>query len=108
MENNDNKEKFSFDIRQDVAKGNYSNLSIITHSLSEFVVDFATMLPGMNKPEVTSRILMTPENAKKFLVALQDNISKYESQNGEIRLGSPNLPKNTIPFGFNPNNTPEA
>ena len=97
MENNDNKEKFSFDIRQDVAKVNYYNLSIITHSLSEFVVDFATMLPGMNKPEVTSRILMTPENAKKFLVALQDNISKYEAHFGPIKFyGEPKL---TFPMG---------
>ena len=51
---------------------------------------------------------MTPEHAKRLLLALKDNIGKYEAQNGEIRLGTPGLPKNTIPFGFNPNNTPEA
>lgn len=66
------------------------------------------MLPGYPKAQVVSRVIMTPEHAKRLLLALSDNISKYESQNGEIRLGSPNLPKNTIPFGFGGPNTPEA
>ena len=97
MENNDNKEKFSFNIKQDVASGSYSNLTIITHSAAEFIFDFATMLPGLAKPEVTNRILMNPENAKKLLLALQDNISKYESHFGPIKFSEG--PKMTFPLG---------
>ena len=84
MENE--KKGISIDIKPDIAKGTYSNLAIITHSRSEFIVDFATNLPGLPKPEIVSRLLMTPEHAKRLLNALQDNIIKYESQFGIIDL----------------------
>ena len=87
MENNE--KKLSFELKQDVAKGTYSNLVIITHSHSEFILDFATMLPGLPKPEVSNRIIMSPEHAKRLLLALKDNIEKYENQNGTISLGEP-------------------
>lgn len=92
------KEKgFSIDIKPEVAHGSYSNLAIITHSHSEFILDFATMLPGLAKPEVGNRIIMTPEHAKRLFLALQDNINKYESQIGPIALGGE--PKATFPMG---------
>lgn len=59
-----NEKEFSIELKPDVAKGSYSNLAIITHSHSEFIIDFATMLPGLPKPEVSNRIIMTPEHAK--------------------------------------------
>ena len=92
-----NEKEFSIELKQDVAKGSYSNLAIITHSHSEFIIDFATMLPGLQKPEVGNRIIMTPEHAKRLFLALQDNIAKYESQNGQIEFA--NSPKATFPMG---------
>jgi len=83
----------------EIAKGTYSNLAIITHSQSEFVVDFARMLPGYPKPDICSRIIMTPDNAKKLLLALRDNLEKYESLYGSIEI---NGPKGTFPMGFGP------
>lgn len=81
--------KITLDIKPEIAKGIYSNLAIITHSRSEFVLDFAAMLPGMAKPEVVHRTLMTPDHAKRLLNALQDNIIKYENQFGVIDVDSP-------------------
>ena len=92
-----NEKEFSIELKQEVAKGSYSNLAIITHSHSEFIIDFATMLPGLPKPEVGNRIIMTPEHAKRLYLALQDNITKYESQNGPIVLPESN--KGTFPMG---------
>ena len=92
-----NEKEFSIELKQEVAKGSYSNLAIITHSHSEFIIDFATMLPGIPKPEVSNRIIMTPEHAKRLFLALQDNLNKYESQHGQITLGGE--PKATFPMG---------
>ena len=92
-----NEKELSIELKPDVAKGTYSNLAIITHSRSEFIIDFASMLPGLPKPEVNNRIIMNPEHAKRLLYALQDNISKYESQNGPIVL--PEANKGTFPMG---------
>ena len=74
------------EIKPEVAQGRYANLAIITHSSSEFILDFAQNMPGLPKMQVGSRIIMTPEHAKRLLGALNDNIRKYESQFGEIRL----------------------
>ena len=92
-----NEKEFKIELKPEVAKGSYSNLAIITHSHSEFIIDFATMLPGLPKPEVANRIIMTPEHAKRLYLALQDNINKYESQHGQITLGGE--PKGTFPMG---------
>ena len=73
-------------LEAEVAQGRYSNLVIITHSTSEFVLDFAAMLPGIQKPEVHSRIILTPEHAKRLLLSLQDNISRYETNVGRIEI----------------------
>ena len=92
-----NENELKIELKPEIAKGSYSNLAIITHSRSEFIIDFATMLPGVPKPEVGNRIIMTPEHAKRLFLALQDNLSKYESQNGPITLGGE--PKATFPMG---------
>ena len=89
MDNNDNKQSLNVDLKPEVARGTYSNLAIISHSASEFVIDFAAMLPGLPKPTVQSRILMTPEHCKRLLNALADTISRYEAQFGPISLAAP-------------------
>lgn len=83
---NQNSKQINIEIAPEMAGGTYSNLAVITHSQSEFVIDFVQMMPGIPKPKVASRIVMTPEHAKRLLMALHDNISKYESENGEIKL----------------------
>ena len=95
MDNPNAPKPLSLELKPEIAKGNYSNLAIISHSHSEFIIDFATMLPGLQKPEISSRIVMTPEHAKRLLNALADNIGKYESQFGTIDLGG-NGPKATF------------
>lgn len=92
-----NEKELKIELKPEVAKGSYSNLAIITHSHSEFIIDFATMLPGLPKPEVGNRIIMTPEHAKRLYLALQDNINKYETQHGQIALAGE--PKSTFPMG---------
>ncbi len=72
------------DLAEDVAQGNYANLAIISHSPTEFIIDFATMLPGMSKAKVNNRIIVTPEHAKRLFRSLQDNIARYEGRFGEI------------------------
>ena len=81
-----NSNQINIEVAPELAGGIYSNLAVITHSHSEFVMDFVQMLPGIPKPKVASRIVMTPEHAKRLLLALRDNISKYESENGEIKI----------------------
>lgn len=80
------KNTINIEVKSEIANGKYSNLAIISHSHSEFVIDFAAMLPGMPKPDVVSRIIMNPEHAKRLLSALNDNIRKYESQFGAIEI----------------------
>jgi len=89
--------QLNIEIKPEVASGSYSNLAIITHSQSEFILDFASMLPGIPKPTVNNRIIMAPEHAKRLLLALQDNIVKFEASNGEIDLNI--TPKATYPMG---------
>lgn len=81
------------ELTPELMRGNYSNLAIISHSTSEFVIDFATMLPGMPKAKVCSRIILTPEHAKRLLMTLQDNITRYESAIGKITLQQVHQPQ---------------
>ena len=81
--------QLQIELKPEVADGIYSNLAILTHSSSEFVADFVQMMPGMPKAQVRSRIIMAPEHAKRLLMALQDNVQKYEKQFGTIRLTQP-------------------
>ena len=92
------KKEMNIDVKPEVIKGSYSNLAIITHSSSEFILDFAVNLPGLQRPEVQNRIVMTPEHAKRLMMALQDNINKYEANYGVINTGGPKL---TFPMGGN-------
>lgn len=80
------KMSIDIDLPEDVAQGNYINLAIIAHSTSEFIVDFAAVLPGFPKAKVKSRIIMTPEHAKRLLLSLQENITRYESNMGKIEI----------------------
>ena len=96
------KKQLNIELRPEIARGTYSNLAIISHSHSEFVIDFAEMLPGLAKPEIGSRIVMTPEHAKRLLNALIDNISKYESQFGKIDMPGQNQGATFNLADFNP------
>jgi hypothetical protein len=85
--------QLNIELSEEVAQGTYSNLAIITHSPSEFVVDFVRIMPGLPKALVKSRIILTPEHAKRLMMALQDNVLKYETLHGSIQIhdGQPNL-----------------
>lgn len=85
MENKENNGQLQLELNDQVAQGTYANLVVITHSSSEFVIDFAQYLPGMPKAPVKSRIIMAPEHAKRLLYALEENIRKYESAFGKIK-----------------------
>src|SRR4030043_693385 len=85
MEETKNKNQINIELKEDIAQGIYSNLALITHSPSEFIVDFIRVMPGIPKAEVKSRIILTPEHAKRLLLALKDNITKYESVHGLIK-----------------------
>ena len=99
MNDNDNiKKEPQMAITPEVAHGIYTNISLITHSNSEFIIDFARMLPGLMRPEVASRIIMTPENCKRLLLALQENIGMYEQKFGPIRIEMP-MKQTIAPFG---------
>ena len=89
----------SLELTEEVAEGTYSNLAIIAHSSSEFGIDFARIVPNMPKAKVKSRVILTPEHAKRLLLALQDNVSRYEMKYGAINKPdrdefSPNIPMN--------------
>ena len=80
-----NGSKINIEVKEDVASGIYSNLGIINHSPTEFVFDFATMMPGFSKAKVLSRIVLSPEHAKKFMHALAQNVSNFEKKTGVIK-----------------------
>lgn len=82
----ENKNQLQIQLRPEVAEGKYSNLAMIGHTPSDFLIDFIFAAPGLPQAPVVSRIIMTPENAKKLMFALSDNIKKYEAQFGEIKL----------------------
>ena len=92
MENQKKENQINIELPENVADGIYSNLAIITHSSTEFVCDFVQLMPGMPKAKVRSRIIMTPQNAKRLLKALSDNIQKYESTVGIIADDGSNMP----------------
>jgi hypothetical protein len=83
--NNNPQQQLNIELNEEVAQGVYSNLAVITHSPAEFVVDFIRVMPGVPKAKVQSRIILTPQHAKRLMRALMDNISKYEAQHGKIQ-----------------------
>ena len=88
----------NIELDENIAQGIYSNLVIVNHSPTEFVLDFINVMPGVPKAKVRSRLILTPEHAKKFINALQDNLRKYEKSFGEIK----NFHKEVIPISFGP------
>ncbi len=80
----EDKNQISIELNESVAEGTYSNLAIISHSNQEFVVDFIRIMPNVPKAKVKSRIILTPQHAKRFIKALEDNIKKFEDQYGPI------------------------
>ncbi len=96
------KKELNIELNEKVAQGTYSNLAIITHSGAEFVLDFVRMMPGLPKAEVKSRIIITPEHAKRLMHSLAENISKYEEVHGKIKdntSASRSMPLNFGPIG---------
>ncbi|MFW5755294.1 MAG: DUF3467 domain-containing protein [Tangfeifania sp.] len=93
-------QQLNIELSEDVAQGIYSNLAIITHSSSEFVVDFVRIMPGVPKANVKSRVILTPEHAKRLLMALQDNIKKFESLHGPIKNIKPGSDPSMPPMNF--------
>ena len=93
-------QQLNIELSEEVAQGIYSNLAVITHSSSEFVVDFVRIMPGIPKANVKSRIILTPEHAKRLLMALQDNVKKYESMHGAIKNLKPGSEPMMPPMNF--------
>ncbi|MCE1199952.1 MAG: DUF3467 domain-containing protein [Marinilabiliales bacterium] len=94
----DNQEQLNIELTEEIAQGIYSNLAIITHSPTEFVVDFIRVMPGIPKAQVKSRIVLTPEHAKRLMKAFQDNIQKYEQMHGPIQIHGEMDPFSPGPF----------
>jgi hypothetical protein len=87
----------NIELSEEVADGVYSNLAVITHSTSEFIIDFIRIMPGVPKAKVKSRVVLTPQHAKRLMKALNDNIQKYEAINGAIKDSDPG---GALPLNF--------
>lgn len=91
-----NNNQLNIEISEEMAEGEYANLAIITHSHAEFVIDFVNVMPGTPKSRVKSRIILTPQHAKRFMKALIENIDRFEEVNGDIK----DLEEVQIPMNF--------
>jgi hypothetical protein len=89
---------FNLEVGDKESEGIYSNFVVISHSLSEFVLDFARVLPGVPKSKVFARIVMTPTNVRSLLAALEQNVKKFEDQYGKIRMAGGDTPGKEIGF----------
>lgn len=92
------RKKLNIQLDEDVAQGIYSNLVIINHSPTEFVLDYVNVMPGTPKSKVRSRVILTPQHAKRLLKALNDNIAKFENRHGKIE----DEERQNIPLNFGP------
>ena len=90
--------QINIELSEDIAEGVYSNLAMIAHSNSEFVIDFIRLMPGVPKAKVKARVVITPEHAKRLLNALKENITKYEDTFGIIKQ-TEDTPRFPINFG---------
>ncbi len=88
--------QLNIEISEEIAEGVYANLAIITHSHAEFVIDFVNVMPGTPKSKVKSRIILTPQHAKRFMKALTENVQRFETANGAIK----DLEEVQIPMNF--------
>ena len=90
----------NLELDENLAQGTYSNLALINHSVSEFVVDFVSIMPGTPKSKVKSRIILTPQHAKRLAKALHENVKRFEKAHGEIKdYEQPPVPLNFGPTG---------
>ena len=97
---NPKKGQINIELDEQIAQGTYSNLAIINHSVSEFVVDFVNIMPGTPKSKVKSRIILTPQHAKRLVKALNENVKRFENAHGEIKdYEQPPIPLNFGPTG---------
>lgn len=96
-----NEKNLNVKIDKEVAEGEYANLVLTVHSSSEFIFDFARILPGITEANIHTRIIMTPAHTKMFFKSLKDSIEKYESSFGEIKIDDDLKQKN---IGFSKNN----
>ena len=95
-----NIQQINIELDEEVSSGEYANFVVVTHSPAEFILDFTRILPGVPKAKVHSRIIMAPQHAKAFVGALNENIKKYESKHGEIKM--PSKQEGFSPFGVKP------
>ena len=100
MDDKKQKQQLNIELSAEIAQGIYSNLAVITHSNSEFVIDFIRIMPGIPKANVKSRVILTPEHAKRLLLALQDNIKKFEAVHGPIKNINPVSDPSVSPLNF--------
>lgn len=92
--------QINIELDDKIAEGTYSNLAIINHSVSEFIVDFVSVMPGQPKAKVKSRIILTPQHAKRLAKALAENVKRFEKSHGEIKdYEQPPIPMNFGPTG---------
>src|SRR5690554_434573 len=100
MSDNKQQQQINIELDEKTADGVYSNLAIINHSASEFVLDFVAIMPGTPKNKVKSRIILTPQHAKRFLKTLHENVKRFENAHGEIKeFDQPQLPLSFGPTG---------
>ena len=99
------KHQIKIELDDNIGQGEYANFAVVTHSPAEFVMDYIRVLPGMTKSKVKSRIIMAPMHAKTLMMALQDNIKKYENKFGEIKIakGATSSPEFKLPDDVLPN-----
>ncbi|MCK0131859.1 DUF3467 domain-containing protein [Flavobacteriaceae bacterium F08102] len=99
-EDNKKQNQLNIELDETIAEGTYANLAIINHSASEFVVDFVNVMPGVPKAKVKSRIVLTPQHAKRLTKALAENVARFEKAHGEIKdYEQPPIPMNFGPTG---------
>ncbi|CAG5074439.1 hypothetical protein DYBT9623_05126 [Dyadobacter sp. CECT 9623] len=99
-EDKENEQQINVELSEEMAEGVYSNLAMIAHSNSEFILDFIRLMPGVPRAKVKARIIVTPEHAKRLVAALKDNIQKYEDQYGPIQNSSDIDPSFNFPISF--------
>lgn len=99
-EMSEKKNPLNIELTEEIAQGNYANLAIITHSASEFILDFVRVMPGLPKAKVQTRVILTPDHAKRLLAALKDNIAKFESNHGPIKVGEASTGMPPFPMNF--------
>lgn len=99
-ENKENEQQINVELSEEMAEGVYSNLAMIAHSNSEFILDFIRLMPGVPRAKVKARIIVTPEHAKRLVAALRDNIQKSEDQYGPIQNSQDSEPTFNFPISF--------